>query len=137
MKSSFQHQIDHRINANVMANFCAKFEVFFFFPSQLIYCVCVLQNCLLAYFYRCVYLLTQINHPDYGKLAIKIIGHFLRRNGHLFVCVLITSSISFENKSKLYILIFMIENGEKETHFGDVWIGDDKREKQSNQEMNK
>lgn len=97
----------------------------------------MLQNCLLAYFYRCVYLLPKINHPDYGKLAIKIIGHFLRRSGHLFVCVLITSSISFENKSKLYILIFMIENGEKETHFGDIWIGDDKREKQSNQEMNK
>lgn len=31
----------------------------------------------------------------------------------------------------------MIENGEKETHFGDIGIGDDKREKQSNQEMNK
>lgn len=47
------------------------------------------QNCLLASFYRCVYLLTNINHREYGKLAIKIIRHFLIRNEHLCVCVLV------------------------------------------------
>lgn len=39
VKSSFQHQIDHRINANVMANFCAKFEVFFLEATNIL-CVC-------------------------------------------------------------------------------------------------
>lgn len=47
------------------------------------------QNCLLASFYRCVYLLTNINHREYGKLAIKIIRYFLIRNEHLCVCVLV------------------------------------------------
>lgn len=89
VKSSFQHQIDHRINANVMTNFCAKFEFFFCFH---------IQNCLLAYFYRCVYLLTKNKSSRIRKTSHKncvIFPYFDWINIYLFVCLFVNYLIHF------------------------------------------
>lgn len=54
-KVHHQHQIDHRINANVMANFCAKFELFLSLDSTNIHC---LRACVCVYI--CAKLLTRL-----------------------------------------------------------------------------
>lgn len=119
-----------------MANFCAKFELFFLQPTNIL--CWRTQNCLLASFHRCVYLLTNINHREYGKLAIKIIRHFLIRNEHLCVCVLVSLfvnyllSISSWRTKTYWFLWSKMEEKTHWKHFISIGIDKSEREKEKN-----